>query len=91
MANALTDVQNTFTSLDANYNLLLAACQTLDQRDAVAAQYTAAQGAYLTCVGKMLADDDAQVIALCAQLNAANAEVTNAVAGMGDMNEVITN
>lgn len=89
MANALDQVQATFTSLDGSYNLLLAACTTPDQRTALENRYSDAQKAYQTCFGQILSDDDVQVAALCTQLQAANNEIRNAVAAMGDMSKVI--
>lgn len=89
MPNALSDVQDTFTSLDAQYTTLLEACKTQADRDALADKYTAAQGAYLTCVGNMLADDDADVAAIDAQLKVANGVVKQAVTEMGNMSKVL--
>jgi hypothetical protein len=91
MANALLDVQHTYTSLDAQYNMLRAACVDDDQRNALADQYAAAELAYDKCVGQMLEDDDAEVAALSTQLQAANAVVDKSVEQMGNMSKVIDN
>ncbi len=50
MANTLADVQYTFTSLDQQYNQLLAACRTQADRDALGVKYATAQAAYLVLV-----------------------------------------
>ncbi len=89
MANALDDVQATYTIVNEKYNLLRVACQTDAQRDALAAQYADAQTAYFACVGKMLSDDDAEIATLSQQLQAANTLVTQSVEEMGDMSTVI--
>jgi hypothetical protein len=89
MANALLDVQNTFTTLNANYNMLRAACQTDQQRTDLAAQYEAAETAYNKCVNKMLADDDAAVATLSTELKAANEQIVKSVQQMGNMSKVI--
>jgi len=89
MANALVDVQNTFLSLDENYNLLLAACQTDADRDALKARYAAAELNYDQSLDKMLSDNDANVAALLAQLKPLNDQVTQAVAEMGNISKVI--
>jgi hypothetical protein len=91
MPNALSDVQNTFTTLDAQYNMLRAACTTDADRNALAGKYATAQKNYQTCIGQMLSDDDAQVAALSAQLKAANTEVAKAVTEMGNMSKVLDN
>ena len=89
MPNVLSDVQDTFLSLDAQYNTLLEKCKTQADRDALADRYTAAQGAYQTCVGNMLADDDADVAAIDAQLKVANGVVKQAVTEMDNMSKVL--
>jgi hypothetical protein len=91
MANALSDVQATYLSLDSQYNTLLAACQTQPQRDALGAQYSAAQQNYWSTLNATLADDDAQVAVLSTQLKAANTLVVRATVEMGDISKVITN
>jgi hypothetical protein len=91
MANALSDVQATFLSLNSQYIVLRAACKTDTQRDLLGAQYSAAQLNYQSTLNATLADDDAQVAALSKQLKAANAEVVRATVEMGDISKVITN
>lgn len=90
MANALATVQATFISLDGQYNLLLAACQTQAERDELGERYAAAQEAYLKCVGQTLEDDDATVSALCTQLKEINKQVGALASQMGNMQKVLT-
>ncbi len=89
MANALSGVEATFLSLDAQYGVLRAACKTQEQRDALAAQYAAAQQNYQSTLNAMLTDDDAEVAALSTQLQAANAQVVRATAESGNISKVI--
>jgi hypothetical protein len=89
MANALSDVQNTFLNLDAKYNMLRAACKTDAERADLALQYSRAEAAYQKCVGQMLADDDPEVAVLSDELQKANAVVEKSVEQMGDMSKVI--
>jgi hypothetical protein len=91
MANALLDVVDTFTSLDANYNELLLACRTQADRDALKAEYEAAEENVEACTNRELEDDDAEVAELCKDLKICNDEVKKAVAEMGDMSKVIDN
>ncbi|MGA7524416.1 MAG: hypothetical protein WBW84_18330 [Acidobacteriaceae bacterium] len=88
MANALATVQATFLTLDGQYNLLLAACRTQADRDALSARYTAAQDAYQKSIGQMLEDDDATIAALCTQLTTINKQVSALTKEMGDMSKV---
>jgi hypothetical protein len=90
MANALVDVQATYTSLDKQYNFLRVACQTEAQRDALADEYSAAMLNYQKCVNQILQDDDAQVAKLSVQLKAANVQVNTATAQAGNMSKVIS-
>jgi len=89
MPNVLSTVQDTFNSLDSQYNLLLAACKTSEQRTALEQQYAVAEATYQKCIGQMLSDDNAQVAALSAQLKTANVAVKQSVTVMGDINGVI--
>jgi len=91
VANALDDVKNTFLSLDSQYNMLLAGCKTQEQRDALTAQYSAAQQHYQSALNAVLNDDDAQVAALSTQLKALNTQVVQATSQVGDISKVIDN
>ncbi|SRR6266702_5008918 len=89
MANALTDVETTFTTLDANYNLLYAACKTDTERNELGVEYGRAMAAYQKCVNQFLSDDDAAIAILSAELKTANDKVAKAVVQMGNMSHVI--
>jgi hypothetical protein len=89
MANALDAVQATFLNLDGQYNLLLAACRTQADRDALSARYSAAQNAYEQCADQLLEDDDATVSALCTQLTTINKQVGALTTEMGDIGKVL--
>jgi len=91
MANTLIDVQATFLALDAEYHMLLVVCQTEEQRDALAAQYSAARQNYQNSLEATLADDDPQVAALAMQLKAANTLVVQSIEQLGDIARVIAN
>ncbi len=89
MANALAEVQETYLSLDKNYSLLLAACQTEAQREQLEAQYAQAQDAYEKCLGQMLDADTAEIADLTARLKVVNAQIAGALSVMGDMSKVL--
>ena len=89
MANSLADVQDTFTSLDAQYNTLRVACQTDEDLNALDAQYVQAQKNYWACVDQSLEDDDATVASLDKDLKADNEQIKKAVTFMGNMSKVI--
>jgi molecular chaperone GrpE (heat shock protein) len=91
MANALADVQATYTNLDDQYTMLLAACTSEEQRVELSAKYAQAQDAYNACVEKMLQDDAPEVADLSTQLKAANDQLKKAVAEMGNMSKVLDN
>ena len=89
MANALLDVQQTFTSLDTQYSMLRLACKTDADLKALADKYGDAQANYEECAGKMLSDDDKEVADLSSQLKTANQKVAKLEAEMGAMSVVI--
>jgi hypothetical protein len=91
MANALLEVVDTFTALDARYNLLWVACQTQGDRDALDANYVAAEENVETCTGKALEDDDAEIAQLSNELKTCNDEIKKAVTEMGGMSKVLDN
>jgi ABC-type proline/glycine betaine transport system substrate-binding protein len=85
MQTALAELESTYLTLQSQIGMLLAACQTQDQRDALTSQYVAARSSYWTCVNKAFHDDDPTVIALTTQLDAANNQVKAAVQQLGDI------
>lgn len=89
MANALDDVQQTFTSLDSQFNMLKLACQIDADRQALEDRYGDAQANYEECLEKMLSDDDAEVANLSAQLKTANQKMAKLEIEMGAMSKVI--
>jgi len=89
MANTLADVQATFLSLDAQYNLLLAGSETQAQRYALSLQYATARQNYESALNATLTDVDEQVAALSTQLKAANARVVRATAQLANISKVI--
>ena len=89
MANALEDVQNTYLTLDQHYNMLLAACQSQVDRDALGVRYSTAQKNYQICVNQFLAADDPTVADVCLQLQAANNVVSQAEKEMGTITKVL--
>jgi hypothetical protein len=89
LANPLEDVQQTFLSLDAQYTVLLAACQTDAQRDLLQENYVLAEQNYQSAVNAILEADDAQVAELGHDLEAANEKVKKATEQMGNISSVI--
>jgi len=91
MANALLDVVDTFTSLDAQYNMLRIACKTPADLVTLDARYATAQARIEFCTENELEDDDDEVAILDTQLKARNFELKKATTEMGDMSKVLNN
>jgi len=89
MQDALAELETTYFTLQSKIGMLLAACQTQDQRDALTTKYVAARSAYWSCVNKAFHDDDPAVIALTTQLDKANDQLKKAVEQLGDIKTVI--
>jgi hypothetical protein len=91
MQSSLSELEETYITLQAKIGVLLAACQTQDQRDALSAQYVAARTAYWSCINKAFHDDDPTVVALTNQLDASNKQLQTYVTELGEINTTIAN
>jgi hypothetical protein len=89
MQDALAELETTYFTLQSKIGMLLAACQTQVQRDALTTQYVAARSSYWSCVNKAFHDDDPAVKALTTQLDTANNQLKTAVQQLGDIKTVI--
>lgn len=89
MQSALAELETTYFTLQSKIGMLLATCQTQDQRDALTTKYVAARSAYWSCVNKAFHDDDPAVVALTTQLDAANNQLKAAVEQLGDITATI--
>jgi ABC-type proline/glycine betaine transport system substrate-binding protein len=89
MQTALAELETTYLTLQSQIGMLLNACQTQDQRDALTAKLVAARSNYWAGVNKAFHDDDPTVIALTTQLNAANDQVKAAVQQLGNIDKTI--
>ena len=89
MQPALSELESTYFTLQGNIGMLLAACTTQDQRDALTTQYVAARSGYWSCVNKAFHDDDPAVIALTTQLDASNKQLQADVTQLGDIDTTI--
>jgi hypothetical protein len=89
MQTALAELETTYFTLQSQIGMLLSACKTQEDRDALTAKYVAARSAYWSCVNKAFHDDDPDVIALTTQLDTANAQLKAAVQQLGEIKSVI--
>jgi hypothetical protein len=89
--SSLSELETTYTTLQAQIGALLAACQTQDQRDALNTQYVAARTAYWSCINKAFHDDDPTVVSLTKQLDTSNQQLQTYVTQLGDINTTIAN
>jgi hypothetical protein len=89
MQEPLNQLENTYFTLQGQIDMLSAACQTQDQRNALSTQYVQARTNYWACVNKAFHDDDPEVVTLTSQIAAANTALTGDVAQMGDITKVL--
>lgn len=89
MQDALSALEASYITLQAQIADLSAACQNPDQTSALMSKYVAARTNYWSCVNKAFHDDDPAVASLVTQLNAANMDLKTAVEQMGDMKKVL--
>ena len=89
MSDALSAVQALYFTMQANLNVMLAACPTQVERDQVMTQYVAARQNYWACINKSFHDDDPALQALVDQANDVNTTLTNINDELGDITKVI--
>jgi hypothetical protein len=89
MQSALSELETTYFTLQSQIGMLLAACATQAQRDALTTQYVKARSNYFACVNRAFHDDDPQVTALTTQLDTANTQLKTDVQQLGDISKTI--
>jgi len=89
MQEPLQQLESTYFTLQSQIDMLAAACQTQEQRDALQAQYVQARTNYWKCVNKAFHDDDPEVVNLTTRIAAANKTLTGEVAQMGNIAKVL--
>ena len=89
MQDSLEQLETTYFTLQSQIDMLSAACQTQEQRDALTTQYVQARKAYWGCVNKAFHDDDPQVVSLTNQLTAENKNLKDALNDLSDIAKVL--
>lgn len=89
MSETLQALQDTYETLSDQIDLLSAACQTQEQRDALTAQYLQAQHNYFSARNKIFEENDAEVARLTVALRDANQDIGRLVAEMGNISKCI--
>jgi hypothetical protein len=79
MADLLSDISSVYTVYQTSFGQIYGACTTDQQRTTVLSQYTAARDTYWAAVAKTLSDNNPVVQAVDTQLQAANAQVAQAL------------
>jgi len=85
MGSALLALQNQYIFLTQNLSMLLAACQTQEQRDAIQSQYVTCRRSYFNCVNTVFHDDDPAVAKLVGQMKTEQTELGKLVDGLNDI------
>lgn len=89
MGDALTALQNQYIFLTQNLSMLLAACSTQPQRDAIQTQYVACRRNFFNCINKIFHNDDPAVMALVRQMQSEQTSLTNMLQHLDDVAKVI--
>jgi len=89
MGNALLALQNQYIFLTQNLSMILAACPTQEQRDAIQSQYVASRRNYFNCINKIFHDDDPAVANLVRKMQSGQTTLTNMMNGLNDIAKVI--
>src|SRR5271165_3359687 len=88
MQDALAALEQTYMTLQQQVGMLSLNCDD-DQKKLLISQLVAARAAYWNCVNKAFHDDDPQVGALTAQLQASNQQLQKATQQMGNISAVL--
>lgn len=89
MGNALLALQNQYIFLTQNLSMLLTACQTQEQRDAIQSQYVASRRNFFNCINKIFHDDDPAVANLVNKMLSVQTTLTNMMNQLNDIAKVI--
>jgi hypothetical protein len=89
MGNALLALQNQYIFLTQNLSMLLAACQTQDQRDAIQSQYVKCRRNYFNSVNSIFHEDDPAVTSAIAQMQTAQTALKNMLNGLDNIAKVM--
>lgn len=89
MGNALLALQNQYIFLTQNLSMLLAACQTQEQRDTIQSQYVTARRNYFKCVNSVFHEDDPAVASLIRQMQTEQTALTSMMNRLNDIAKVI--
>ena len=89
MGNALLALQNQYIYLTQNLSMMLTACSTQDQRDAIQTQYVACRRNYFKSVNSIFHEDDPAVASAITQMKTAQTALTSMLNGLNDITKVI--
>ncbi len=89
MTSALTAVESIYFQVQQKLSVLLAACKTDEEHDAVVAQYVEARKNYLECLNGSFHDTDPALIKLVAQAQKSAVQLGKIEAQLADIAKVI--
>lgn len=89
MGNALLALQNQYIFLTQNLSMILAACSTQVQRDAIQSQYVASRRNYFNGINKIFHNDDPAVANLVSKMQSAQTTLTTMMNVLNDIAKVI--
>ncbi len=89
MSDALTTVKQLFLACQTNLTVMLAACKTQEDHDAVVNQYVELRDSYYECIDKAFKENDAVLQVLEAQATSVTATVKRINTQLGDISKVI--
>lgn len=89
MAETLQELQDTYETLSDQIDLLSAACQTREQREALSEQFEKAQQNFFAARNKCFEENDAEVAKLTIDLHQANQRIGQLLEEMGNISKCI--
>jgi hypothetical protein len=89
MGSSLQSLEGQYMLLTQNLSMILAACTTQQERDAVMEQYVAARRNYWNSITKIFHDDDPAVSALVKEMSAEQTQIESCMNQLNAIARVI--
>jgi hypothetical protein len=83
------EIEKTFQEIDANFDALYSACQTMEQRERLRALFSSARDAYWKAVSAVLVDNNPVVAAIRTDLKRVNDRLTKDLASLKNISATL--
>jgi esterase/lipase len=89
MGNSLQALEDQYILLTQQLSMMLAACKTQDERDALMKQYVSSRRNYWNGINAIFHDDDPQIAALVQKMKDAQAQIKDCLNQLNNISKVV--